>query len=49
MVSNEPMPTILFSAPYKLPSLDCFCRVLEHNGLDLITPELHERLDEATC
>ena len=41
------MPTILFSAPYMLPSLDRFRPVLEHYGLDLITPEVHERLEEA--
>ena len=41
------MPTILFSAPYMLLSIDRFRPVLEHYGLDLITPEVHERLDEA--
>ncbi len=41
------MPTILFSAPYMLLSLDRFRPLLEHYGLDLITPEVHERLDEA--
>ncbi len=40
------MPTILFSAPYMLPSLDRFRPVLERCGLDLITPEVHERLGE---
>ena len=40
------MPTILFSAPYMLPSVDRFRPVLEHYGLDLITPEVHERLEE---
>ncbi len=40
------MPTILFSAPYMLPSLDRFRPVLEHYGLDLITPVVRERLDE---
>jgi D-3-phosphoglycerate dehydrogenase len=40
------MPTILFSAPYMLPSLDRFRPVLERHGLDLITPEVRERLDE---
>ena len=40
------MPTILFSAPYMLLSLDRFRPVLERYGLDLITPEVHERLDE---
>jgi D-3-phosphoglycerate dehydrogenase / 2-oxoglutarate reductase len=41
------MPTILFSAPYMLSSLDRFGPVLERYGLDLITPEVHERLEEA--
>jgi D-3-phosphoglycerate dehydrogenase len=41
------MPTILFSAPYMLPSLDRFRPLLERHGLDLITPEVQERLEEA--
>jgi D-3-phosphoglycerate dehydrogenase / 2-oxoglutarate reductase len=41
------MPTILFSAPYMLQSLERFQPVLEHYGLDLITTEVHERLEEA--
>jgi D-3-phosphoglycerate dehydrogenase len=41
------MPTILFSAPYMLNSLDRFRPVLERYGLDLIIPEVHERLEEA--
>jgi D-3-phosphoglycerate dehydrogenase / 2-oxoglutarate reductase len=41
------MPTVLFSAPYMLQSLDRFRPVLEHYGLDLITAEVHERLEEA--
>jgi D-3-phosphoglycerate dehydrogenase / 2-oxoglutarate reductase len=40
------MPTILFSAPYMLSAFDRFRPVLEHYGLDLITPEVRERLDE---
>ena len=40
------MPTILFSAPYMLLSIDRFRPVLEHYGLDLITAEVHERLEE---
>jgi D-3-phosphoglycerate dehydrogenase len=40
------MPTILFSAPYMLSSLERFRPVLERYGLDLITPEVHERLEE---
>ena len=41
------MPTILFSAPYMLLSLDRFRPELEHLGLELITPEVHERLEES--
>jgi len=41
------MPTILFSASYMLLSIDRFRPVLEHYGLDLITPKVHERLEEA--
>jgi D-3-phosphoglycerate dehydrogenase len=41
------MPTILFSAPYMLPSLDRFRPAMERYGLDLITPEVRERLEEA--
>jgi D-3-phosphoglycerate dehydrogenase len=42
------MPTILFSAPYMLPSLDRFRPLFDRHGLDLITPEVRERLDEAS-
>jgi D-3-phosphoglycerate dehydrogenase len=41
------MPTILFSAPYMLPLLERFRPIFEHHGLELITPEVHERLEEA--
>jgi D-3-phosphoglycerate dehydrogenase len=41
------MPTILFSAPYMLPSVQRFRPVFEHYGIDLILPEVHERLEEA--
>jgi D-3-phosphoglycerate dehydrogenase / 2-oxoglutarate reductase len=40
------MPTILYSAPYMLPFLNRFRPVLEQYGLDLITPEVQERLEE---
>jgi D-3-phosphoglycerate dehydrogenase / 2-oxoglutarate reductase len=40
------MTTILLSAPYILSSLDRFRPVLERYGLDLIIPEVHERLEE---
>jgi D-3-phosphoglycerate dehydrogenase len=41
------MPTILLSAPYMLSSLERFRPLLERHGLDLITPEVHERLEES--
>ncbi len=41
------MPTILFSAPYMIPSLDRFRPVLESHGLDLLVAVVHERLEEA--
>lgn len=40
------MPTILFSAPYMIPFLDRFRPELESYGLELIVPEVHERLSE---
>jgi D-3-phosphoglycerate dehydrogenase len=40
------MSTILFSAPYMLSFLDRFRPVLEGYGLDLITPDVRERLAE---
>jgi D-3-phosphoglycerate dehydrogenase len=42
------MPTVLFSAPYMIPSLDRFRPVLEGYGLELIVPEVTERLSEET-
>jgi D-3-phosphoglycerate dehydrogenase len=41
------MPVILFSAPYMLPLLERFRPVFKHYRLDLITVEVHERLDES--
>ena len=40
------MPTVLLSAPYIIPSLDRFKPLFEKYGIDLIVPEVHERLDE---
>ena len=40
------MPTILFSAPYMLPFVERFRPVFEHYGIDLILPDVHERLEE---
>jgi D-3-phosphoglycerate dehydrogenase len=38
--------TVLFSAPYMLPFLDCFRPVFERLGIHLIVAEVKERLDE---
>ncbi len=41
------MKTILLSAPYMLPFVERFRPVFEHYGIELIVPEVHERLEEA--
>ena len=41
------MPIILLSAPYMIPFLDRFGPVLENFGLELIVPQVNERLEEA--
>jgi len=41
------MLTILFSAPYMIPFRDRFSPILEKFGLELIIPEVEERLEEA--
>jgi D-3-phosphoglycerate dehydrogenase len=40
------MPTILYSAPYMIPLLPRYRPLLEGLGLQLIVPEVHERLGE---
>jgi len=40
------MPTVLYSAPYMIPLLPRYRPLLEGLGLQLIVPEVHERLDE---
>jgi D-3-phosphoglycerate dehydrogenase len=40
------MPTILFTAPYMIPFLERFRPVFEKYGLDLIVPEVQERMEE---
>jgi D-3-phosphoglycerate dehydrogenase len=40
------MSKILFSAPYMIPSKRRFQPVFVHYGLDLLEPEVHERLSE---
>src|SRR5450756_2365200 len=38
--------TVLFSAPYMLAVIDRFRPLLEGCGLELIVPDVHERLSE---
>jgi len=40
------MPTILFSAPYMIPFLDRFDPLFKKLGINLVVPEVEERLDE---
>ena len=41
------MPTVLLSAPYMLPYLSRFQPVFTHYGLEVIAPQVQERLEEA--
>jgi D-3-phosphoglycerate dehydrogenase len=41
------MPTVLLTAPYMIPSLDRFRPVFAKHGIDLIVPEVRERMEEA--
>ena len=41
------MPTVLLSAPYMLPFVERFRPVFTRHGIDLIVPEVHERMEEA--
>ncbi len=40
------MPTVLFSAPYMIPFLVRFRPFFDRMGIDLIVPDVHERLSE---
>ena len=40
------MPTVLLTAPYMLPFLDRFRPVFAHYGLEVIVPEVNERMEE---
>lgn len=40
------MPSVLLSAPYMLPTIDRFRPVFDHFGIQMILPEVHERLEE---
>ena len=41
------MPTILLSAPYMIPYIEHFKPVFDHYGLELIIPEVKERLTQS--
>lgn len=41
------MPTVLLSAPYMIPLLERYRPLFDHYGIDLIVPEVQERLEEA--
>ena len=38
--------TVLLSAPYMLPTKDRFVPILNHYGIEVLTPEVHERMTE---
>lgn len=40
------MPVVLLTAPYMLPFIERFVPVLAHYGLEVIVPDVHERLSE---
>ena len=41
------MPTILFTAPYMIPFVERFKPVFDKYGLELIVPDVQERMEEA--
>lgn len=41
------MPTVLMTAPYMIPFLDRFRPLLADYGIDLIVPDVQERMEEA--
>lgn len=41
------MPTVLMTAPYMIPFLDRFRPVFAKHGIELIVPEVRERMEEA--
>ena len=41
------MPTILFTAPYMIPFVDRFKPVFDRYGIELIVPDVQERMEEA--
>jgi D-3-phosphoglycerate dehydrogenase len=40
------MPVVLLTAPYMIPFLDRFRPIFKKNDLELIVPEVHERMEE---
>ena len=40
------MPTVLMTAPYMIPFLDRFRPVFEKYGIDLLIPDVQERMEE---
>lgn len=45
-MNDKPNSTVLISAPYIIPILDQIRSIFERNNLDLIVPEVKERLEE---
>ena len=44
------MPTVLITAPYMIPVLWPFRPALERHGIELLVPEVQERMEEKqTC
>jgi len=41
------MPTVLFTAPYMIPFVDRFKPVFDKYGIELIVPDVRERMEEA--
>ena len=41
------MPTVLFTAPYMIPFVDRFKPVFDRYGIELIVPDVQERMEEA--
>ncbi|MBI9049641.1 MAG: phosphoglycerate dehydrogenase [Anaerolineaceae bacterium] len=41
------MPTVLLTAPYMLPTVNRFIPVFDHYGIELIQPDVEERMEEA--
>jgi len=46
-IGKNNMPTVLLTAPYMIPLLERYRPLFNHYGIDLIVPEVQERLEEA--